>query len=57
MISLDYSCDNCIHKRKNIDGWKCACDAFPEGIPNDIILRTDVTKLEECNDGIKFETE
>lgn len=55
MICLDYGCDECIHKRENIDGWKCACDAFPEGIPNDIILKTDVRKLKECNNGIKYE--
>lgn len=55
MICVDYACDKCIHQRPNIDGWKCACDAFPDGIPSNIILRTDPRDLKECNNGIKFE--
>lgn len=54
MICVDYPCDKCIHQRPNIDGWKCACDAFPEGIPYEVITgRPD--ELKECNNGIKFE--
>lgn len=55
MICVDYPCDRCIHKRPNIDGWKCVCDAFPNGIPTEIILKSDPRKLPECNNGIKFE--
>ena len=55
MIGVEYSCDNCIHRRKPIDGWKCACDAFPEGIPADIILKSNPSKLKECNNGIGYE--
>lgn len=54
MICVDYPCDKCIHKRPNIDGWKCACDAFPEGIPNEIILKTDPRKMDECNNGLGY---
>ena len=55
MIILDYPCDNCKHQRENIDGWKCACDAFPEGIPGRFFRDVDPSKLPECNNGIKFE--
>ena len=56
MICVDYPCDNCIHKRANIDGWKCACDAYPEGIPTEVILYTDVSKTKECNNNIGYES-
>lgn len=55
MICVNYPCDRCIHKRKLIDGWKYACDAFPDGIPSDYIFKFDVTKLPECNNGIGYE--
>ena len=54
MICVDYACDSCIHARENIDGWKCACDAFPDGIPARI-LKTDPRKLPACNNGIGYE--
>ena len=54
MICVDYPCDRCKHQRENIDGWQCACDAFPDGIPDEF-FRTDPRKLTECNNGIKFE--
>ncbi len=46
-------CDTCTHQRENIDGWKCACDAFPEGIPANI-FRGNPSKLEQCNNGIGY---
>ncbi len=55
MICVGYPCSKCIHQRENIDGWKCACDAFPKGIPSKFLFDIDVTKLDECNNGIKFE--
>ena len=55
MICVDYPCGKCIHQRENIDGWECACDAFPMGIPDKYYFDIDVTKLKECNNGIKFE--
>lgn len=55
MTIVNHACDRCIHTRPNIDGWKCACDAFPEGIPPKHMLGQDVTKLKECNKGMKFE--
>ena len=57
MICVDYPCDRCIHKRPKVDGWKAACDAFPDGIPSEIAFHTDVTKLPECNNGIGYEPE
>lgn len=54
MICIDYPCDSCIHQRENIDGWKCACDAFPDGTP-DWIYRTNIRNLKECNNGIGYE--
>ena len=54
MICL-HPCDECIHiHEKLVDGWKPACDAFPEGIP-DSVYEINVTKLKECNNGIKYE--
>lgn len=55
MICVDYPCDRCIHQRENIDGWKAACDAFPDGIPMDLISKHDPSKLSECNNGIGYE--
>lgn len=54
MICVNYPCDRCIHKREKIDGWKCACDAFPGGIPLEYVFDIDVTKLPECNNGIGY---
>ena len=54
MILIDFACDVCKHQRDNIDGWKCACDAFPDGIPSEM-FKTNPRKLDECNNGIKFE--
>ena len=54
MVCIGYDCDNCIHQRENIDGWKCCCDAFPEGTPEEI-LYGNPSQLKECNNGIKFE--
>jgi len=55
MIAVGYICDKCKHKRKKIDGWLCACDAFPDGIPQEHYFYTDIEKLEECNGGISYE--
>lgn len=55
MIGVDYPCDKCKHKLPNIDGWKCVCKAFPNGIPNDLLLTGNVVNLSECNNGIGFE--
>lgn len=55
MILVDMPCDKCIHLRPNIDGWNCACDAFPTGIPDKYLFELDVTQLPECNNGIGYE--
>lgn len=55
MICVNYACDSCIHQRENIDGWKCACDAFPEGIPGEWITKKNPRKYKECNNGIGYE--
>lgn len=55
MIYLNLTCDQCAHQRENIDGWKCACDAFPDGIPIDLMFKSDPSKLSECNNGIGYE--
>lgn len=54
MICVDYDCDNCKHQRDNIDGWDCACDAFPDGIPDEYLFGNP-SKLPTCKNGIKFE--
>ena len=53
MICVGYPCDNCIHQREKIDGWKCACDAFPDGTPFEI-YKKNVEELKECNNGIGY---
>lgn len=55
MICIGWACDSCIHQRENIDGWKCACDAFSEGIPKKILFEVDPRNLSECNNGIGYE--
>lgn len=54
MICVDYPCDSCIHRRGKVDGWKCACDAFPDGIPVDFMFMLDPSKQKECNNGIGY---
>ena len=54
MILVGFDCSNCIHKRPKKDGWICACDAFPEGIPYEVYYGKP-SELAECNDGIKYE--
>ena len=49
-------CDTCIHQRENIDGWKCCCDAFPEGYPSDF-TESNARELKECNNGIGYEAD
>lgn len=49
-FSLD-RCGWCIHIREKIDGWKSACDAFPEGIDFNVC---DIPGR-DCNNGVHFE--
>lgn len=55
-ISSINSCAYCIHlKEKKKDGWKTCCDAFPDGIPHNLLFEKDnVTTLKECANGIKY---
>jgi len=55
MICIDYPCDRCKYKRPNIDGWKCVCDAFPQGIPKEHIFEKNIVKLKECNNGMGYD--
>ena len=48
-------CEMCIHKKGKNKKLDVYCDAFPEGIPNEHCFKTDVEKLKECKDGIRFE--
>ena len=55
MTRIDYPCDRCKYSHNELlDGWKPACDAFPDGIPVSM-LHVKVEELPECNNGIKFE--
>lgn len=49
-ISLD-RCGFCVHIREKIDGWKSACDAYPQGIDFDAC---DVL-CRDCGNGVHFE--
>ena len=56
MIVIDFACDSCKNQLPNIDGWKCACKAFPDGIPNEYFTtKLDPKEMPECNNGIGFE--
>ncbi|MDR1328604.1 MAG: glutamyl-tRNA amidotransferase [Oscillospiraceae bacterium] len=56
MIAVDARCDSCANCHSELlDGWKPACEAFPDGIPADFYLRIDPAELPECADGIGFE--
>lgn len=50
------ACAACKHQRELLNGWKTACDAFPDGIPMDYSVPYDKLK-EPCNNGIGFEVE
>ena len=55
MICIDYACDKCKNKYKElVNGWDVGCKAYPDGIPDDVYFKTDVTKLAECNNGYKY---
>ena len=48
-------CDKCIHEHEELlDGWNMACDAFPDGIPYELVFG-DAEIRSECNNGIRFE--
>lgn len=55
MICVGYACDTCKHQRENIGGWKCACDAFPDGIPIEHMAFKHRDELAMCNNGIGYE--
>ena len=42
----------CKHQRENIDRWKCACDACPDGMSSDFI--PDESRKKYCNNGIGY---
>jgi hypothetical protein len=56
LILLEVRCDECVHcRRELVDGWKSACDAFPDGTPLNYLFDIDPAKLSECANGIGFE--
>ncbi len=56
MIGVDYPCSICTHRHKELaDGWKAACDAYPDGIPSDIILKAKEEDLTDCGGGFCYE--
>lgn len=57
MVIIDARCDSCVHCHPNlVDGWKPACDAFPDGTPAKYRLHIDPAELPECANGIGFES-
>lgn len=55
-IASKDSCGFCKNLLPKKDGWRPCCKAFPDGMPFDYCCeRVDVSKLEECANGYKFE--
>jgi len=51
-------CETCVHihpKTDDTDRWNLKCDAFPEGIPDDILFSEDDRRAIECSNGIRFQ--
>jgi hypothetical protein len=51
-------CETCVHlhlKTDDTDRWNLNCDAFPEGIPDDVLFCEDDRRTIECSNGIRFE--
>ena len=56
MIGPAPVCMKCAHFRKNTDGWGLKCDAFPDGIPDSILVGgNDHTRPVKGDHGIRFE--
>ena len=52
MIGVDYPCQRCIYFHKELlDGWKTACDAYPDGIPVSLGLDGTLEELKHCKEG------
>ena len=57
-IKLNHPCTRCknsIKRDPSIPYGKHKCNAFPDGIPYKYLWEKNVTELEECNNGYKFE--
>ena len=48
------NCMDCKYFRKVTDSGEYLCDAFPDGIPKDYMIRKNQDKETVCNNGIKF---
>ena len=57
MIILNTPCVRCKNSFENTKMGRTRCKAFPNGIPYEYLWKIDVTELEECNNGYKFEEE
>lgn len=57
MIILNNPCTRCKNKIRYSGLGTSRCKAFPDGIPYEYLWKKDVTELEECNNGYKFEEE
>ena len=42
-------------EKSKTNKYRPTCDAFPDEIPYEYFMEIDVTKIEECNNGMKFE--
>lgn len=50
-------CDNCKYLREELkDGWEVCCEAYPNGIPNDIYFKSNSWELKDCGHGYKYES-
>ena len=48
-------CNKCKHYKGLVDGWKMVCDAFPDGIPEEIFFGRNLHKEPYHGDhGITF---
>lgn len=47
-------CDGCAYKIPKIGGWRSACEAYPEGIPDEILFSDDAEINHNCKEGYGY---
>lgn len=52
---VGFACQNCKYLYKKLKkGWKVCCEAYPDGIPNSVLLHIERENLKDCGKGFKY---